>query len=298
MKHTQYTGVAAKIVLVCLAIMGASQRLLAQSEIHFRLVNNLIVASLKSDQGEAFDFVLDTGADTTVIDPSIAARLAFVSLDTVRQTTLVGVQTVTRGSVASLSAGVVRVEDVRVLVQDLGALRKIDAHIVGIAGQNFLSRFNYLLDYRKRVMRVELVSEIQDAIDGDRVAIDAQENRMLVVSQAEARGAGSLRLLLDSGANCLVLLPRAAQALNLAQQDGGVELTSGGRVATRTGRLGGLTVGGQRLRDLAVALPPVEPGERIGDGMLPTSLFQEIYVNNRDAFVVFNPRDKAGSHLK
>jgi predicted aspartyl protease len=214
MKKPQYVGIAGKVVLTCLAMSGASQSLSAQSDVRFRLVNNLIVISLKSNQAGPFDFVLDTGADTTVVDPSVASQLSFVPLDRIRQTTLSSVQTVTRGSIPSLSAGSLQVDNVDVLIQDLSVLRKMDAHIEGIAGQNFLSHFNYLLDYRKHVVRIELSSEIQDTIDGDHVPIDARDNRMLVASEAQSRGTTGLRLLLDSGASSVVLLPRAVQALN------------------------------------------------------------------------------------
>jgi hypothetical protein len=30
----------------------------------------------------------------------------------------------------------------------------------------------------------------------------------------------------------------------------------------------------------------------MGDGLLPTILFRAVYVNNRDGFVVFNPRTR------
>jgi predicted aspartyl protease len=298
MKTPQCVGVAAKAVLLFLAMSGAVQSLWAQSEVRFRLVNHLIVISLKSSQAGPFDFVLDTGADTTVVDPSIASRLSFVPLERIRQTTLSSVQTVTRGSIPSLSAGSFQVENVDVLIQDLSVLRKIDTHIEGIAGQNFLSHFNYLLDYRKHVIRIELNSEIQDTVDGDHVSIDARENRMMVASEAESRGTTGLRLLLDSGANSLVLLPRAVQALDLPKQDSGFELTSSGKVELHTSRVHVLTVGSQRLHDVTAALLAKEPAERIGDGMLPTALFQALYINNRQGFVVFNPQVRGNSQFR
>jgi predicted aspartyl protease len=298
MKTPQCVCVAAKVVLLFLAMSGAGQSLWAQSEVRFRLVNHLIVVSLKSSQAGPFDFVLDTGADTTVVDPSIASRLSFVPLGGIRQTTLSSVQTVTRGSIPSLSAGSAQVDNVDVLIQDLSVLRKIDAHIEGIAGQNVLSHFNYLLDYRKHVIRIELSSEIQDTLDGDHVSIDARENRMMIASEAQSRGTAGLRLLLDSGANSLVLLPRAVQALDLPKQDSGFELTSSGKVELHTSRVHVLTVGSQRLHDVTAALLAKEPAERIGDGMLPTALFQALYINNRQGFVVFNPQVRGNSQFR
>src|ERR1700721_4265014 len=119
MKTPQCVGVAAKVVLFFLAMSGAFQSLWAQSEVRFRLVNHLIVISLKSSQAGPFDFVLDTGADTTVVDPPIASRLSFVPLGGIRQTTLSSVKTVPRGSIPSPSAGSVQVATVDLMIQDL-----------------------------------------------------------------------------------------------------------------------------------------------------------------------------------
>jgi predicted aspartyl protease len=257
----------------------------------FRLVRNtLIVVSLATGKAGPFDFVLDTGADTTIVDPSVAVKLSLVPLSRIQQTTLAGVQTLTVSSVPTLAAGAAHVENLPVLVQDLSELRKIDSHIEGIAGQNFLSHFNYLIDYRRRLIHIEQGDEIRGAIEGDPVAMEVSENRMMVASEAQSAGRAKLRLLLDSGANSVVLTGGASQALNLPAQESGIESTSSGQVGLPVGRVQVLTVGAQRFHDIAVALSTAEPAERIGDGLLPTVLFQTLYVNNREGFVVFNPR--------
>ena len=208
MRERRCAQLALRICLVFLTFVGTGQRILAESGIHFRLVHNtLIVVSLLSDQKESIDFVFDTGADTTVIDPSILPRLLFVPLGRIQQTTLSGVQLVPRGLIRSLSVGSMRVDDVPVLVQDLTELRKLDPQIEGIAGQNFIAHFNYLIDYRKHLLGIEQDHEIRDAIDGVHVSIEAAENRMFVVADGHAFGRAKLNLLLDSGADSVVLLP-------------------------------------------------------------------------------------------
>jgi len=294
MKNTRYSGLAIRVALFYFTLAGTCQSIHAQSEIRFRLVRNtLIVVSLMAGEEGPFDFVLDTGADRTLVDPSIVSRLSLVSLDRVQQTTLAGVQTLTRGSIHTLSAGPVHVENLLVLVQDLTELRKLDSHIKGIAGQDFLSHFNYLLDYRRHSIRIELASEIRDLMQGDRVPMETSENRMIVESEAQSPGRAKLRLLLDSGANSLVLIHIASsQAVNLPTEERGLEVTSSGQIGLNVGRVHALTVGSEQFHDIAVALPAAEPAERIGDGLLPTALFQALYVNNRESFVVFNPRVK------
>jgi predicted aspartyl protease len=296
MINPRCTGFPAKVWIAFLVIGTAAQAIWAQSEIRFRLVNNLVIISLKSNHAGPYDFVMDTGADTTVIDSSIAPGLSFSPLDHIRQTTLSGVQTVTRGSIPSLSVGTVEVDNIDALVRDLSVLRKMDIHIEGILGQNFLSHFNYLLDYGEQMVRIEVGSEIQNSVEGDHVSIDGREHRMLVTSEAQTRGNARLQLMLDSGAGCLVLMPRAVQELNLPKQGNELESTSNGRVELHTTRIRALAVGSQHLHNLNAVLSNIEPAERIGDGMLPTVLFRALYVNNQENFVVFNPRIKGRAH--
>jgi predicted aspartyl protease len=208
----------------------------------------------------------------------------------VRQTTLAGVQTLTRGSMRTLAVGPVQVKNLEVLVQDLTELRKLDSHIEGIVGQDFLSRFNYLLDYRSHLVRIEQSSEIQDAVQGNQVPLEAAGNRMLVASEAQSRNHATLHLLLDSGANSVVMLRAASRALNLPTQASGLEMTSSGQVGLRVARVHELMVGSEEFHDIAVALPAADPAESIGDGLLPTAFFRALYVNNHKRFVVFNPR--------
>jgi hypothetical protein len=46
--------------------------------------------------------------------------------------------------------------------------------------------------------------------------------------------------------------------------------------------------GSQKFRNIPVALTASEPTEEIGDGLLPMALFQVLYINNREGFVVFH----------
>jgi predicted aspartyl protease len=291
MKNRPYAGLAIKITLLYFTLAGVSPSIQAQAEMRFRLVHNtLIVVSVMANGVGPFDFVFDTGADTTIVDPSVAPKLSLVSLDHVEQTTLAGAQTLTRAKLRTLSIGSVQAESIPVLVQDLAELRKLDSNIEGIAAQNFLSHFNYILDYHSRVIRFEQANEIRNTIQGDQVPLEAGNNRMLVASEAQSRNHAKLHLLLDSGANSVVLLRTASQTLNLPKQESGLETTSSGQVGLQVARVRELVVGSEQFHDMEVALPAADPAERIGDGLLPTAFFHALYVNNHDGFVIFNPR--------
>ena len=69
------------------------------------------------------------------------------------------------------------------------------------------------------------------------------------------------------------------------------QLTLAGALLVHAGALDCLTVGSEEFRNIRVVLSPESVGA-FADGLLPTTLFQSLYINNRESFVVFNPRAK------
>lgn len=295
MKNTTLAKFAITVAVFYFTLAGFSQSIHAQSEIKVRLVHDtvVVVSLMANDQGP-FDFVLDTGTDTTAVDPSVARQLSLVSKDRIELATMNGVQTLNRSFLRTLAVGSAHVENVEVLVQDLAEFRKLDSHIQGVVGQNFLAHFNYLLDYKKHSLRIEAAQEVQDGLDGEQIPMERRENMMIVTSEAQWFGRAKLRLLLDSGANVVVLTRRPSQALDRSTQQNWLEVTASGETGMQMGRVHSLLVGAQQLHDLPVALPAsrASDAERVEDGLLPTALFRTLYVNNSEGFVEFNPKMK------
>lgn len=70
-----------KAALFYFTVAGLCQTIHAQSRVPFRLVHNaLIVVSVTANGVGSFDFLFDTGADTTIVDPAIAPKLSLVPL--------------------------------------------------------------------------------------------------------------------------------------------------------------------------------------------------------------------------
>jgi predicted aspartyl protease len=293
MKNRSYSRLAIRVALFYFTLGGVCQGIRAQAEIHFRLAHGaLVIVPVMAGKEGPFDFLLDTGADTSIVDPSITPLLSIAPAGSIEQTTLAGTQKLTTGWIPSLSIGSIQAANVPVLVQDLSELRKMDSRIVGIVGEDFLSRFNYMLEYDQRVLRFEKKNEIQDSVEGERLTIETKANRMFVRSEAQSERSANLRLLLDTAANSVVLLYEASQSLQLPIEASGLEATSSGHIGLQTARMDGLLVGSERFHDLPVALPAAEPAEDIGDGLLPTVLFHTLYINSRERFVILNPRPK------
>ena len=276
-------------MLLLAAVAGSA---LHAAEVRFDLVRSaLIVIPVTVNDEAPVYFLLDTGADTTIVDTALAKKLGLATLRRIQQTVMTGSQTVGVSVLARLSVGNSSVEGVPVLEQDLSGLRLVDGRIVGILGQNFLSRFNYLLDYRARTLRVEEGDELRSAMEGDVAPVEVREHRMMVAAEAATGGSGKLRLLLDSGANALVLVGHAAAEVDCPMAHRSAMSSMAGMALVRTWRVD-LTVAAHAFRDVPVSLMADAPLQPIGDGLLPMSLFDRVYVNNAAGYVVLNPRRK------
>jgi hypothetical protein len=284
---------------VLLLISAGCTMLHAASEVRFQLVRDaLILIPVTANNAAPVYFVLDTGADTTTVDSTLAKRLGLAVLGSAQQTSLTGSESVTVSRLQNLTVAGVRVDALPVLVEDLEVLRQIDKRIAGIVGQDFLSRFNYLLDYERRVVRIEDGDEMWAAMDGDELPLQAAGHRMMVAAEAEAKGSAKVRLILDSGANGLVLMGPASSAVHCDIGHLGMEMSAVGETAMRFGRIDRLTVAAEDLRDLPVALLVEAPVAQVGDGLLPTVLFRTVYVNNARGFVMLNPRVRKVAAVK
>jgi hypothetical protein len=275
-------------------IAGFDHGIQAQSAmLPFRLVNNtMVIVSLTANGEGPLDFVLDTGTDTTLVDPLLAARLSLPAAGEIRLNSLAGSKIVTSSVLQKLTLGLAQVRNLHVLIQDLSAERKIDPLITGVVGQNFLSHFNYLLDYQAHSIQFELSSEIRTAVEGDSVLIHTTGNRMIVVATVQSSDDRErLRLTLDSGASAVMLVGRPSQVIGLRENK--VGMGTDASFGALVGRVNLLTVGPAQFHDLRVLLCR-EPAywEQIEDGVLPTALFRAMYVNNKEGFVIFNPRLK------
>jgi predicted aspartyl protease len=125
-----------------------------------------------------------------------------------------------------------------------------------------------------------------------RLPFDTNEGRIVVTAPAPT-ASRERRFVLDSGASHLILFDRPAQRAGLDINEG-AEWTfttmSEPGMRVRTGHIRHLVVGGQTFHDLPLVLVREASSARLEDGLLPTSLFRAIYFDNRERFVLLNPR--------
>lgn len=231
--------------------------------------------------------LLDTGASHSSLRPSIARSLRLTRAGELPVQSLGVTRRMTVAMLPSLVLGSVTVRDLPVLVFDPALERASGLPVDGVLGQDVLARFNYSLDLRRRRLAIEVHDELESRVQGTPVAFHRVSDRPVV--DAVLNGTRRrMALALDSGASHLVLFDRGNDAVT------GVEagmptrvLTQAGGLRARTARVRLLETGASRLYEVEGVV--VEAGSRDEDGLLPMSLFDGVYVNNRLGWLVFNP---------
>ena len=248
---------------------------------------SLIVVPVMINGSGPYDFMLDTGASLTMLDPKLADELA---LPRVGEKKIVAVQHAE--VVSSVRVNSISVAGATVAVQDVGAsdqVRSLPIKVRGVLGEDFLQNFDVLIDYRHQVLQLEAGSgSLARTLSGEHLPLQLTgmlggrptPRRLIVSGYMTEFGDNPTSLVLDSGTNYLVLFQAE---LGLGSTD---RQTSVGAAAIRMGQH--LSLGGKHFANVtAMAFSHHE--ETDSDGLVPTSLFQSIFISHEGRFAILNP---------
>ena len=142
------------------------------ASVPFRLVNrHQIVLAVSINHSGPYNFLLDTGAQITMVDPSLAAEL---HLDTQGAAVVAGAGSRQSASFAQLDlleAGSHAVANQKVLVYDLQNLRSADLHIQGILGEDFLEHFDMLIDNAHSLLCLDDSAAMRAGVKGPHIPL-------------------------------------------------------------------------------------------------------------------------------
>jgi predicted aspartyl protease len=267
------------------------------SIVGFRLVRNyLVVVPVRINGKGPYDFILDTGTNTTIITPELASQLNLKPTGQVSLITPSGAKAVPQAILGNLTLGTKSIERLEVIYDGLQGVRSVDQDIRGILGQNFLSRFNYLIHYPKRQLEIEEEGEWEGRFQGTRLPMREDEGKQIIATLALAPFNRTLRLVLDSAASDVVIFASRTRMIEFdARRGEGFLLTASSESSSaHMQQIEVLQIGGDRLFDVKVAVV-YQSGllpNRSEDGLLPTSLFQTIIFQNDKHSVILNPKVK------
>jgi predicted aspartyl protease len=261
--------------------------------IRFRLRDGyLIVVQTTVNGSGPFSFLLDTGATRTVIDPELARQLqapvvgkaSLTGILHVRQDELVRLEDVRLGAVSLSGMGAI--------VDKLARQKTLAPGIRGVLGEDFLSRFDVLIDYKQHSLHFGGAPPT-----GERCRFETTgqyhgsptTNRLLIPVELMDPSGTTVQLQLDTGAKRTELFPAGHDAHPSQLWNGSVATTSRADGATIlpnvTIRVGKTIVPGldvvQSRR--SVAFDSV--------GLLPAAIFHRIYISHSGGFVVLNPAE-------
>jgi hypothetical protein len=245
-----------------------------------------------------YEFMVDTGAQITVIDPALAQELKLEVTGSLNIVTVASRVEVPLVSATVVEVGPVSVQGIRMAVEDLGPIQADYPGLRGVLGNNFLSRFDLLIDNSHRTLCFDDSHRMQQSLRGERVPILSD------VSDSGAASAGAILvsahlpdddkqgsvLRLDSGSN-VPLLYVDHQAKTSARVQGSTIGKQAQFVYAYTPERN-VRLGSQKEMQIAFATPASghlysKTGE---DGVLPTTLFKRVFISAADHFVMFDPR--------
>ena len=271
-----------------------------------RLVRHaFIVIPVKINQAGPFDFIVDTGSQVTVIDPSLASQLDLKPQGSVG---VVSVASFAQASVTlldTLEAGSKVVEKSPAIVHDLQPIQAADPRIRGALGESFLAHFDMLVDYGHKLLCLDETSAMRDSVHGEHIPfVRAQHleddlpfmERLVISVHLSGSGGRAILLQLDSGSDGPMLFrgsesPEVQLLMRSAAPWQG-NITNAqlalAVVPPQTMQIGRHILGNiSFVIPLAVAKNLPRPGE---DGLLPTLLFQRVLISGAGHYVIFEPK--------
>lgn len=257
----------------------------------------LMVVGVSMNGAGPFNFLVDTGTNTTLIDPQLAVELGLKPVDKISLTSLASAVSTSRYFL-SLRVGPASVSHMEALAVPLPQLQALDRSIRGVLGMNFLLQFSFRLDYDQQRMEIFPDPRSAPVPDGLRVRVEINQSRLLVPVASKASPHGNWKLALDSGiSQPLVFQNRLAMpapdTFTCGQPNCLMQVSTNlADHAASTVLLRDLSIAGQQMEDTAVVvlrndlLSPSDPQ----DGLLPAAHFSSVFFDRTSASVVFSPR--------
>src|ERR1041384_316502 len=191
---------------------------LNSSKVKFRLAGGaqpLILLPVRINDRGPFDFILDTGAGTSLLSADLAKALDVKVIGSKEGQSAGGKVSVSLAKVDSLAVGETKLDDVDVGIVDLGQIAKtIGAKIDGDLGYNFLKHFRVTINYRDCELRLEDPKRIESFARGAQTEIPirlANSAKPLLLVNVHANGSGPFQFAIDTGTSTTAITTRSEE---------------------------------------------------------------------------------------
>ena len=231
------------------------------ARVTFRLAGGaqpLILVPVSVNGQGPFDFILDTGAGTSLLSTELAQKLNVKIIGAKEGQSAGGKVAVSLAKVDSLAVGKTCLPDIDVGIVDLSHVgNTVGARIDGDLGYNFIKHFRITIDYRNLEIRFEDPKRVEQL---GRAALTEVPMRLanpakpLILVDVYANGRGPFQFAIDTGTSTSAITPDLARQLGVTSAPIGAATTGGAQVAVTAGTLASFQVGGARIENASVVV--------------------------------------------
>ncbi|HEY0131456.1 MAG TPA: aspartyl protease family protein [Allosphingosinicella sp.] len=231
-------------------------------DIDARKVETRLSVEVRVNGRGPYQFVVDSGADTSVVGLRIARDLQLPLGTPVTLNNMTDRNIVDRVRVESLSLGPSIIRNLQ-----LPALREADLGGAGMIGIDALARQRLMMDFEKRLIRVEDASRPAKSQPGDIVVTARLQRGQLILTEVKA-GRVTLDAVIDTGSQ-ITIGNKALRDRLLRRRIGRFKTVTATGVTGKTVQLelalvGELRLGSVILRNVPMAFADVPPFEVFG----------------------------------
>jgi len=261
------------------------------------------VVSVTVNGSGPFDFLVDTGAQTTTVDEELASQLRLQEEGKTRVSGAATYATRSYTHLAQVEIGDRQVTNVLALIDSLAELHGADRRIRGIIGENFLTHFDLLIDNEHQSLCLDDTGAMAAAMKGTRVPLaqpygtdrDLPFMRPLVIETRLDGIHEPVLFRLDSGANVSMIYGWGRQSLRLARTNVQIlkRFVYGEEQDFAVLPPKDVSVGHDTIRHVTFVQPMNSVGavhQAREDGVLSTQMFRRVFVSYANQFAIVDAR--------
>lgn len=301
---TTFKGFASLVLVASIATtLSAETRCPGNVEsVPLHLVNGYqMIVAVSVNLSGPYDFLLDSGTQFTMVDPSLAAELRVKNQDSIPVDGTGFHAAASSAQLDQLAIGSHAVAHLEAVVYSLQNLKALGLNLRGVLGEDFLQHFDMLIDNAHKMLCLDESSAMRADIKGSHIPLvtpldadDVPPNSLILPIHLSG-SSRPLRLKLDSGANAPFLY--SASKLSATPQFRVASLHGSGTDGTQRSFVA-LPAQDMKIGSLEFSKVPfftLADGDRnsssLGfDGLLTMGLFRRVFICHSHHFAVLEPR--------
>jgi predicted aspartyl protease len=292
------------ISVACFSFVPLNGAQMMTARVPMNQVGGLEIVQVLVNGTGPYDFILDTGANITLIKRQLLRKLNIPDDGPVTIVTASGESHQQRATVSSIAIAGLSVEHLEVNELDGAPAGSLAGRVQGILGENFLKDFDILIDNEQQTLILDRTSNLADTLVGEHLELSRfgsfnlkpTSNRIVVKLKVRSFLQKPLFFLVDSGSNIAMLYPERGLAWRVSENSQPAALrdlskTRDCRVQMATLELGRGSIPHVRL----VSCEGMTRDKIDIDGLLPTGVFHQLFISHRGAYIIANP-DPTGTY--